>query len=302
MRVGIDLGGTKIEGVVLDQDGAIVARLRVATPRDDYEATVSAICELVHRLDDRGVARVGVGTPGAWQGAVRQMKNCNSTWLNGRGLLDDLNARLSDRVRIANDADCFTLSEATDGAGMGVATVFGVILGTGVGGGFVVDGKLLSGPNATAGEWGHTPLPYFRAKQGLDDRLDELEARLDGRTCYCGRRNCVETFLSGPGFAASHRELWGEASDPRQIAEAVSEPAEWSRQLYRHMLARCLAQIVNVVDPGIIVLGGGLSQCKFLYEGLNELMSATVFSSECVTRVRPARHGDSSGVRGAAWL
>ena len=205
-RIGIDLGGTKIAAVRLDASGAVVADRRIATPRGDYDATVNALCGLVRELDPDDCARVGIGTPGAWQADVRQMKNCNSTWLNGRALLDDLNDRLGGRVRIANDADCFALSEAVDGAGAGAAIVFGVILGTGVGGGIVVDGALLRGRNALSGEWGHTPMPYYAAPDAAEGgRIAELERRLPDRNCYCGRRNCVETCLSGPGLELTHR-------------------------------------------------------------------------------------------------
>ena len=294
MRIGIDLGGTKIEAVLLDRSGRVVSRERLATPRD-YEGTVALLVDLVGRIDAAVGDRppVGIGTPGAWVGSTRTMKNCNSTWLNGRPLLDDLNAALDGRVRIANDANCLVLSEALAGAGKGAGVVFGVILGTGVGGGIVVDGQLLAGANAVAGEWGHTPLPYLRS----DSATMPLEAALGDRPCYCGRLNCVETFLSGPGLAATHRELVGE----RLSAERIPPDAP-SVDLYKTMLARSLAQIVNIVDPEVIVLGGGLSNIEGLADDVARRMAGYGFSHEGRTRVVRAEHGDTSGVLGACRL
>ena len=290
-RIGIDLGGTKTEAVLLGADGAVAWRKRVATPRD-YHGTVAAVSALVAEIDrlTGAAVPVGIGTPGAWVAATRAMKNCNSTWLNGRPLLDDLNAVLANRVRIANDADCFALSEALDGAGTGAPVVFGVILGTGVGGGIVVDGRLLNGPNAIAGEWGHTPLPYLRADTAL-------EARLADRPCYCGRTNCIETFLSGPGLANTHLALTGE-----RLA-AIEVPADSPTvDLYTTMLARALAQIVNVLDPDVIVLGGGVSNLPGLADAVTTKLPRYGFSHEGRTRIAVAEHGDASGVLGACRL
>lgn len=294
LRIGIDLGGTKIEAVLLDRAGRVVSRERVATPRD-YDGTVTLLADLVGRIDAACGARppVGIGTPGAWVESTRTMKNCNSTWLNGRPLLDDLNVALDGRVRIANDANCLVLSEALAGAGRGARVVFGVILGTGVGGGIVVDGQLLAGANAVAGEWGHTPLPYLRS----DPATISIEAGLADRPCYCGRRNCVETFLSGRGLAETHRELTGDDAGADEI-----KPDAESVDLYTTMLARSLAQIVNVIDPDVIVLGGGLSNIEGLAEGVGQRMGRYGFSHEGGTRVRKAEHGDASGVLGAGWL
>lgn len=294
LRIGIDLGGTKIEAVLLEGSDRVVWRERVATPRD-YDGTVARIAELVRRIDAASGQRppVGIGTPGAWVESTRTMKNCNSTWLNGRPLLDDLNEALCGRVRIANDANCFALSEALVGAGRGAHVVFGVILGTGVGGGIVVDGQLLAGANAVAGEWGHTPLPYLRA----DPATMRLEASLADRPCYCGRANCVETFLSGSGLAKTHRELTGSDAN----ADEIENDAE-SIDLYTTMLARSLAQIVNVIDPDVVVLGGGLSNIEGLADGVATRMGRYGFSHEGRTGVVAAAHGDASGVLGACWL
>ena len=301
-RIGIDLGGTKVEGILLNDDGTVGVRERVATPRFDYVGTVDAVVSIVERLDRiaGGACVVGAGTPGAVDRFTGSMKNCNSTWLNGKPLLGDLVARLGDRVRIANDADCFALSESVDGAGAGARCVFGVILGTGVGGGIVVDGQLLQGPNGIAGEWGHTPLPYLR---GPGDRPHErLEARLPDRPCYCKRLNCVETFLSGPGLATTHRLLWNEALDAGAIAASNDERSTSTIDLYCRQLARSLAQIINVLDPDVVVLGGGVSEIESLYRRVPDLWRDYVFSDKVTTRLLRAAHGPASGVRGAAWL
>ena len=297
-RIGVDLGGTKIEAVLLDDNGVIEARQRVPTPRYDYESTVAAVAALVEDLDRiaGGACTVGVGTPGSVAPSTGLMKNCNSTWLNGRPLAGDLLRRLGDRVRMANDADCFVLSESVDGAAKGARIVFGVILGTGVGGGIVVDGRLLAGPNGIAGEWGHTPLPYLRSD------CENREAKLNDRSCYCGRTNCVETFLSGPGMAATHYALCGESREPRAIAAANDPNSEHTLELYCRQLARALAQIINTIDPNVIVLGGGVSQIDALYRRVPELWCDYVFSDTVATRLHRAAHGASSGVRGAAWL
>ena len=293
-RIGIDLGGSKIEAVLLAGDGSVVFRDRVATP-PHYENTVAAIATLVAAMDSRCATAppVGIGTPGAWVEATHAMKNCNATWLNGRPLLDDLNALLDGRVRIANDANCFALSEALSGAGRGAEVVFGVILGTGVGAGIVVDGRLLAGANAIAGEWGHTPLPYFRT----DPHTADVEAALADRPCYCGRINCVERFLAGPGLSQTHAALSGEQRDAQDIPNDAP-----SLGLYATMLARSLAQIVNVLDPHVIVLGGGVSNLPGLATMAAQRLGRYGFSYEGRTRIVAADHGDASGVLGACWL
>ena len=294
MRIGVDLGGTKIEAIALDDAGTERARTRIATPQTDYPATVAAIAAVVATLEGRlGVrARVGVGTPGAPSAIDGRMKNANSTCLNGQPLHADLVRALQREVRLANDANCFAVSEATDGAGAGAATVFGVILGTGVGGGVVAHGRLLTGANAIAGEWGHNPLPALPGDPAP-------------RACYCGRAGCVETWLSGPAMAADHRAVSGETLDAATIAtraDAGDAACEATVQRYTARLARALASVINLLDPEVIVLGGGLSQVARLYENVPRLWPAHVFSDTVSTRLLPARHGDASGVRGAAWL
>jgi len=305
MRIGIDLGGTKIEGVVLARQDAndtqksndiIVARRRVATPVQDYLATLDAIAALINALEtDVGVQRlpVGMGTPGAVSTLTGSMKNCNSTCLNGRHLREDLAALLGRPVRIANDADCLALSEASDGAAAGAAVVFAAILGTGVGGGIVVNGQLLQGPNAIAGEWGHNLLP------GIGSLFVN-----EHRACYCGRENCIETYLSGPGLALTHRALGGDDLSAMAIAERAGSDAIAAAALdqYQEQLAYALAQIINLLDPQVIVLGGGLSNIASLYDAVPRFWLAHVFSDLVATRLLPAKFGDSSGVRGAARL
>jgi len=316
LRIGIDLGGTKTSGVVLAPDGAVVAQARLASPRGRYPATLEALEHIVARLEAEvgacpGSLAVGIGTPGTWVARLGVMKNCNSTWLNGRPLLADLVERLGPRVRIANDADCFALSEAEDGAAAGAALVFGVILGTGVGGGVIWRGRAHGGPNGLGGEWGHTPLPYLRAPGRvagpIATELAELEARLARRACYCGRYDCIETFLSGPGLAALHAELWNESAAPEALVDRADERARLSLELHRELLARSLAQVVNILDPDAIVLGGGLSNLPGLAEALAERIPDWLFDSngardDAVVRVTRARWGDDSGVRGAARL
>lgn len=296
-RVGIDLGGTKIETVLMGADREILHRERTDTPVD-YARTLLAIRDVARRCDEvaEEVLPIGIGTPGAWNASRRQMKNCNSTCLNGKPFLDDLQKLLARPVRIENDANCFALSEAVDGAGAGEDCVFGVILGTGVGGGWVVNGKLMTGPNHLAGEWGHNPMPYLRA----DEKTIELERRLGDRACYCGRKNCVETFLSGPGLAATYRDLTGKVAPGESLVER--EDAGDTLELYTSMLARALAVVVNVLDPDVIVFGGGVSTLDRIYEHLPRKLKDYSFSSEGETEVKRAVHGDASGVRGAAWL
>jgi len=295
MRIGIDLGGTKIEAIALGRDGGELSRLRVSTPAGDYEATVRAIRDLVTGLEAtlHRSGSVGVAMPGTLSPATGLVKNANSTCLNGRRLDQDLAAALGRPVRFANDANCFALSEATDGAATGAAIVFGVILGTGAGGGIVIDGKVLTGANAIAGEWGHNPLPWPQPEE------------LPGPECFCGRRGCVETFLSGPGLAADYKRMGGGPADARGIAALAGQgdrTAEAALRRYEERLARALAVIVNLLDPDVIVLGGGLSALKRLYVNVPELWRRHIFSDAAVTRLVPPVHGDSSGVRGAAWL
>ena len=296
MRIGIDLGGTKIEAVLLDERGRVRLRRRTATPRGDYAATLAAVAGLVARAETaagRKGLSVGLGHPGALSGKTGLIKNANSTCLIGRPLDRDLARLLKRPVRLANDADCFALSEAVDGAGAGAGLVFGVILGTGVGGGLVSRGKLLSGPNRIAGEWGHNPLPSPR-----DDERP-------GPECYCGRRACVEAFLSGPALEAQYASLAGRAKTARQIGAAGERGEAVARralEVYEERLARALAVVVNIVDPDVIVLGGGLSNIARLYKNVPRLWGRCVFSDEVRTRLVRAKHGDSSGVRGAAWL
>jgi fructokinase len=294
-RIGVDLGGTKIEAAAIDRDGVVHARRRIATPVGDYTGTVAAIAVLVRGIEDELGARmtVGVGIPGTLVARTGLVKNANSTCLIGRPLKDDLEIALGRKLRLANDANCFALSEASDGAAAGCKSVFGVILGTGVGGGVVIDGRIVVGANAIAGEWGHNPLPW--------PRPDELP----GARCYCGRSGCIETFLSGPGLAADHLHHDGADLTGEQIvAGAANGDAACRATLdrYTERLARALASIINVVDPDAIVLGGGLSTIASLYEAVPRLWGQFVFSDDVVTKLLPPVHGDSSGVRGAAWL
>jgi fructokinase len=295
VRIGVDLGGTKIEAIALDRDGAERLRRRVPTPRDRYGATLAAITTLVEGIERAAgePARVGIGMPGALSPATGLVKNANSVWLNGRPLREDLERLLTRPLRFANDANCFALSEARDGAGAGARVVFGVILGTGTGGGIVVDGRILTGPNAIAGEWGHNPLPWPR------------QGEWPGPPCYCGRTGCIETFLSGPGLARDHRDATGEALEAAEVAARAAAGEERARAtLDRHeeRLARALAGVVNLLDPDVVVLGGGLSNLGDLYEGVPRRWGRWVFSDRVDTPLRPPRHGDASGVRGAAWL
>ncbi len=295
LRIGVDLGGTKIEAAALDRAGIVHCRRRVATPSGDYRATIAAIVDLVSGIEhDLGAgAAVGIGMPGAISPVSGLVKNANSTCLNGRPLQRDLEAALGRPVRLANDANCFTLSEATDGAAAGLATVFGVILGTGVGGGIAVKGQILVGANAIAGEWGHTPLPW----QAPDE--------IPGPSCYCGRRGCIETFLSGPGLAADYRRHAGQDLAAAEIAAAAErgDPIALAAiERHAERLARGLAIVINLLDPDAIVLGGGLSAIARLYDRVPLLWSRWILSDAVSTRLLAPLHGDSSGVRGAAWL
>lgn len=298
MRIGIDLGGTKIEGIALDGSRE-VARRRVETPRDDYGATVAAITSVVAYLertvDTRGT--VGVGIPGTLSPDSGLVKNANSTWLLGRPLKMDLERALDREVRIANDANCFVVSEATDGAAQGAHVVFGVIIGTGTGAGITVDGRVVTGPNGIAGEWGHNPLPWPEG--------DEFP----GPPCYCGKRGCIETFLSGPGLTRDHEQRSGLRTTALEIATRAAAGhaiAEQTVANYERRMAKALAGVINLLDPDVIVLGGGLSNISRLYQHVPQLWSAHIFSAGAAgttrTHLAPARHGDASGVRGAAWL
>jgi fructokinase len=302
VRIGIDLGGTKIEGIALGDNGAVLVRRRVPSPRDSYRDTLSALVDLVRAIEREAGGRgtVGVGIPGAISAATGLVKNANSTWLIGQPLADDLPKLLDRPVRFANDANCFALSEAVDGAAAGAEIVFGVILGTGTGGGVVVNRRVLEGANAIAGEWGHNPLPA------------PGEGEWPGPPCYCGRTGCVETFLSGPALEreyAAERRRTGTRTDAhvtsREIASAACAGDAVARAVlerYEERLARALGSVINIVDPHLIVLGGGLSNIDRLYDSVPQLWAPYVFSDAVATRLVRAAHGDSSGVRGAAWL
>ncbi len=300
IRVGVDLGGTKIEGIALDANGVILDRRRVPTPSGDAHATVIAVRDLVAAIE-AGLGSavstktpIGIGTPGSLSPLTGLMRNSNSTCLNGLPLDRLLAAALDRPVRLANDANCFALSEASDGAAANAATVFGVILGTGVGGGIVIDGKIIQGGNGNSGEWGHNPLPW-----PTDDERP-------GALCYCGRRGCIESFLSGPGMARDHAERTGASGlDATAIFARTSDGdrvAAATVALYIVRLARALATVINMLDPDVIVLGGGLSNVAALYTKVPAIWQRWVFSDIVTTRLVPPAHGDSSGVRGAAWL
>jgi fructokinase len=288
------LGGTKIAAVVLAADGRVVWEHRVATPRHDYDGTIARIAEIVAAAEAAAGARcsVGIGMPGAISPATGLVKNANSTWLNGRPLKVDLERALAREVRLANDANCLAVSEATDGAAADADVVFGVILGTGTGGGIVVRGQVVTGAHAIAGEWGHNPLPW--------PDVDELP----GPACYCGRFGCLETWLSGPGIAADYQRRSGKTLTSEQIAARIADDdvARETMRAWTHRLARGLASIINVLDPDVIVVGGGLSQIASLYTDVPQLWARWVFSDVVHTRLVPAKYGDASGVRGAAWL
>lgn len=314
MRLGIDLGGTKIEIIALDDSGKELLRRRLPTPKGDYYETLQTIAQLVRDAEAELAQQgsLGIGTPGALSRATGLLKNSNSVALNGQPILQDLESLLQRKVQISNDANCFALSEAVDGAAAGAAVVFGVILGTGVGAGIVVNGHILTGPNGIAGEWGHNPLPWPQA--------DELP----GPPCYCGKHGCIETFLSGPGMMKLHQksvraepvEAWTtsgpstgsgrtELCSPEEIvvrAEQGDAACERSLQTWENRLARSLAHVINILDPDVIVLGGGMSNIERLYENVPALWGQWVFSDRVDTKLVKHRFGDSSGVRGAAWL
>ena len=305
MRIGIDLGGTKIEAILLGAQGDILKSLRLPTPQQDYQATLAVIVQLVRQLEvesgfgsdsEEPPLPVGIATPGSVSRLTGRMKNCNSTCLNGQALAEDLESLLAREVRLANDADCFTLSEAQDGAAAAFNSVFGVILGTGVGGGIVINKRLLSGPNSIAGEWGHNPMPVIETG---------LLAGAVARQCYCGRSNCIETWLSGPALEQSYQQISNRQLAARQIALAAVSSEPLAVQLldqYCESLAAALAVVINVLDPDAVVLGGGLSNIDCLYEQLPRRWQKYVFTDRCETRLLRASYGDSSGVRGAARL
>ncbi|MSO98260.1 MAG: ROK family protein [Rhodospirillaceae bacterium] len=302
IRIGVDLGGTKIEAIALDREGQERFRKRVPTPVGDYTGTVRAIATLIkaasqetETLQGGTKPSVGVGIPGTISPATGLIKGANSVCLIGHALDRDIESAVGQPVRLANDADCFTLSEAADGAGRDGAIVFGVILGTGVGGGIVIDKKIVRGPNAISGEWGHNPLPWPSIDAG----------ETPGRECYCGQRGCIETFLSGPGLSADFEAATSEKIAAPDIVERAARgdaPAKAALDRYTQRLARSLATVINLLDPSVIVLGGGLSNIERLYRDVAPLLPEFVFSDTVVTPIVPPKHGDSSGVRGAAWL
>lgn len=298
MRIGIDLGGTKIEVIALADNGQEQFRHRIATPRHDYQQTLRAITGLVKLAEEQTEKQgsVGVGMPGTLSPFTGLVKNANSTWLNGQPLDKDLSAMLEREVRLANDANCLAVSEATDGAGAGKQTVFAVIIGTGCGAGVAINGQVHAGGNGISGEWGHNPLPW------LDD--EELRFRAEV-PCYCGKQGCIETFISGTGFATDYTRLSGNALGGDEIMALVMQQdvvAELAIQRYEMRLAKSLAHVINIIDPDVIVLGGGMSNVERLYQTLPQQVKSWVFGGECTTPIRQAVHGDSSGVRGAAWL
>ena len=295
IRLGIDLGGTKIEIAAIGRNKETLMRHRIDSPRNNYTATIEAMAQLVEQAESELSAQctVGIATPGAISPATGLIKNSNSVWLNSRPLKEDVENRLSRPVRLSNDANCFVLSEWVDGAAQGTDSAFGVIVGTGTGGGFVINSQLISGANAIAGEWGHNPLPWPQS--------DELP----GPECYCGNRGCIETFLSGPGLSAYYETLSGEAVDVEEITSrsaAGESLAETCLNKYDDRMARALASVINIIDLDVIVLGGGLSKLERLYINVSKLWLPYIFSDHVTTRLVPPEHGDSSGVRGAAWL
>lgn len=301
MRIGVDLGGTKIEGILLADNGEVAEKIRVDTPGHHYRDTVDALCDIVEQLQQRSSSKrctVGIGTPGALSPAdesgVELMKNCNSICLNGEALKADIEARLGYETRLENDANCFALSEACYGAAVGARTVFGVILGTGTGGGIVIDRVLHTGPNRIAGEWGHNCIPSAVRSLIAEDRR-----------CYCGRKNCIETVLSGRGLTQSHLERTGDALEATELARLADSGEAGAREsiaVYATQLAHCLATVVNLIDPDTIVLGGGLSNIAQLYEQVPAQLSELVFSENMVTRIDAPKFGDASGAIGAACL
>lgn len=295
MRIGIDLGGTKIEALAIGGDGVELLRYRVDTPRDDYPGTIGAMAALVRRIEaETGrTGTVGAGIPGTVSSRTGLVKNANSVWLNGRPLQVDLGEELGREVRVANDANCLAVSEATDGAAAGRAVVFGVILGTGCGGGLALHGQVHAGANGVAGEWGHNPLPWAHG--------DELP----GPECYCGKRGCMEMWVSGTGFARDYADVTGNVLTAREImaaCDAGEASAQAAVDRYEDRLGRGLAHLINVLDPDVLVFGGGMSKVERIYRNLPRRIEQYVFGREAETPLLPAQYGDSSGVRGAAWL
>jgi predicted NBD/HSP70 family sugar kinase len=295
MRIGIDLGGTKIEIVALNEQGDVLWQERAMTPQGNYQGTLETINKLIdtteQQLGEQG--SVGIGTPGAISPESGKLRNSNSTCLNDMPFKEDLEALLNRPVRMENDANCFALSEAVDGAGKDATVVFGVIVGTGTGGGIVINKKVLTGQNAIAGEWGHNPLPWM------------TKAEHPGNHCYCGKNGCIETFLSGPGMSKYYEGMTGEYLTAEQIAQQAqqgNEAREATLRLYEDRMARALASVVNMIDPDVIVLGGGLSKLERLYTNVPEQWGQYIFSDVINTQLLPPKYGDSSGVRGAAWL
>lgn len=295
IQIGVDLGGTKTEIIALSRHGKELIRHRVDSPRDDYQGTINTIVTLVEKVEREleAGATVGIATPGALSPRTGRMKNSNSVWLNSQPLKQDLELALKREVRMANDANCFALSEATDGAAAGAGVVFGVIVGTGTGAGIVDHGRLLSGANSIAGEWGHNPLPWVTPQE------------LPGPPCYCGKSGCIETYLSGPGMAGDYFAQSGTALQAKEIVQAAERGDSLAKQVllrYEHRMARALASVINILDPDVIVLGGGMSNIARLYTNVPQLWDSYVFSDYVETRLLPPKFGDSSGVRGAAWL
>jgi len=295
IRIGIDLGGTKIEGIALSESGDELFRQRVATPQGDYRATLQSIVDLIRQIESSSGEQgsIGIGTPGSLSPASGLLRNSNSVCMNGKPVLTDLQDMLHREIRMANDANCFALSEATDGAAKDAAVVFGVIVGTGTGAGVVIDKNVLLGANAVAGEWGHNPLPW------------PGDSELPGASCYCGKLGCIETWLSGPGLIRDHEMHNNEFLDPETLdnkARFGDEDAIETFQRYENRMARSLAHVINILDPDVIVLGGGMGNIKRLYENVPAIWGDYVFSDVVNTRLLAPLHGDSSGVRGAAWL
>ena len=297
MRIGIDLGGTKIEGIALDANGNELFRKRIDSPQGNYQNTLKAITNLVNEIEIQVKTKctIGIGIPGTISPQTKLVKNANSTWLIGEALKKDLESLLQRDVRIENDANCFVVSEAIDGAAKDAEIVFGVIIGTGTGGGIFIRGQSIIGANAIAGEWGHNPLPWPTTNE------------LPGRTCYCGKQGCIETWLSGPGFSKDHQdnnklEVLISAEEIISLVNDGDETALASLHRYEERLAKSLASIINVIDPDVIVLGGGMSNIQSLYQNVPKLWDQYIFSDHVETKLVPPKHGDSSGVRGAAWL
>jgi fructokinase len=295
IRIGVDLGGTKIEAIALDFSGETLARRRIVTPAHDYDEIVRAVAALVHdvELETNRRGTVGVGAPGSFSKVTGLVKGSNTLVMNGRPLVADLSAALAREVRIENDANCFALSEAVDGAGQGARVVFGVILGTGVGGGVVIDQKIMQGRNHIGGEWGHTPLPWMSAEE------------FPGARCFCGHDGCIETFLSGPGLARDYAPRAGATLRGEEIVARAAEgeaAASAALEAYRDRLARALAMVIDILDPDVIALGGGMSNVAPIYDGLRGLVARHAFTDALDTTIVKNVHGDSGGVRGAAWL